>query len=236
MTLIYFPNEKDAQIKLSTVIPGYPTGFLLEMLSLPENRLDIKFLEAFISALNYVDNTIINLPEDKKHIGGFLITSSTGKFYCNGFNVTALSTQTEIVAPLLRTIVCKLLTFRVMTIAAMNGHAFGGGCVEIDLGMGLQIGTTTLIKQKVKDAGAVRRCTLMGHRYTADEAVKDGLVDYTADPENLLDAAVELGKQVSKKALNRGEALMKTKAEMYKDVIIYHHSEPLDKSRYQPKL
>lgn len=45
-----------------------------------------------------------------------------------------------------------------------------------------------------------RKMLLEAHRWTGKEALEDGIVDAVADPERMLDAALELARKVAPKA------------------------------------
>ncbi|OMH78686.1 hypothetical protein AX774_g4877 [Zancudomyces culisetae] len=129
MDPIFFPNEQNALIKVSVPNPQKPTCFLLEMRAFPENRFTANFLKAYHQALDYVEDIMKSLPEEKKNIGGSLTTASTGKFYCNGLDVPYALRDKEVV-PLLISLFSRLTVFRVPTVTAISGHAFGGGFVS----------------------------------------------------------------------------------------------------------
>ncbi|OMH78685.1 Enoyl-CoA delta isomerase 1, peroxisomal [Zancudomyces culisetae] len=129
MTSIYLPNEKEKLVKLYVPDKNKPTHFVMELVSLPENRFDMELIGAINNALDIVDTAILSLPDDKKNIGGSLITTSSGKFFSNGFNLQKAWKNVEEFYPAVQKLYARFLTFRVPTIAAINGHAFAGGCV-----------------------------------------------------------------------------------------------------------
>ena len=60
-----------------------------------------------------------------------LVTTGTGKFYSNGLDVEhmgglAPAEVGEYVTAVMR-LICRVLTFPMATVAAVNGHAFGAG-------------------------------------------------------------------------------------------------------------
>jgi enoyl-CoA hydratase/carnithine racemase len=63
----------------------------------------------------------------------------------------------------------------------------------VDLGMHFS-GMGILPRLKLHPQVA-RKVLLEGHRFTAKEAMTDGLVDAIAPPERMLDAALELAKK-----------------------------------------
>ncbi|XP_067652520.1 uncharacterized protein [Haliotis asinina] len=81
-----------------------------------ENRIDRTFVEAFNKALDAVE----------RNPGCWaLITTAEGKFYSNGLNLDFLKSKETAFGELCR----RLLTFPVVTVAAINGHAFAGGAL-----------------------------------------------------------------------------------------------------------
>ena len=54
---------------------------------------------------------------------------------------------------------------------------------------------------RLKFGGRVaRKMLLEAHRWTGEEALKDGIVDGIAEPDQMLDAAIELGRKIAPKA------------------------------------
>ena len=101
-----------------------------------------------------------------------LVTTGTGKFYSNGLDLEYMQSGEVEPAAYVETVLAimrRVLTFPAITIAAMNGHAFGAGaqialahdyrimrrdrgyfCMpEIDLGMPLHPGMTALIQARL---------------------------------------------------------------------------------------
>lgn len=100
----------------------------------------------------------------------------------------------------------------------MTGHTFGGGCPlalahdyrvmnssrgficmpPVDLGMHFD-GIGTLPRMKLHPQVA-RKMLLEGHRWTGTEALKDGVVDYIAEPGRMLDVALDVANKWAPKA------------------------------------
>lgn len=116
--------------------------------------------------------------------------------------------------PLLATIV----DFPLPTIALITGHTFGGAgpfalshdyrvmnskrgyfsMPPINLGLHFP-GIGTLPRMKLRPQVA-RRMLLEAHKWTGEEALKDGIVDEIAEPERMLDVALELARRWAPKA------------------------------------
>jgi len=103
------------------------------------------------------------------------------------------------------------------TVAAINGHAVGGGLgltlacdfrwaaaeaelwiPEVDLGVPLGVGTTTRLVRLVGPARA-KEVIMEGRRYTATEAQALGLVHRVVPAARLLDAVREYARQLAAK-------------------------------------
>ncbi|KAE8416400.1 ClpP/crotonase-like domain-containing protein [Aspergillus pseudocaelatus] len=162
--------------------------FMITMELGAENRLTAKFCQELIRAFN----TGLDLDEAEKNPH-----ATTEGFY-----------------PLLHTI----LDFPFPTIALLTGHTFGGGCPvafahdyrvmnsergfismpPVDLGMYFP-GVGVLPRLKLRPQIA-RKILLEGHRFTGEEALRDGLVDFIAQPDDMLAVASELAAKWAPKA------------------------------------
>ncbi|KAL9975119.1 hypothetical protein ACROYT_G012237 [Oculina patagonica] len=165
-----------------------------------ENRFNIEFLKEFNSALDEVERC--------KKVQ-FLITTGDGKFYSNGLDQAFLMTCTteEFLATLnlVNNTLIRLLTFPVLTVAALNGHAFAAGALlalvhdyrvmrtkrgwfclpEVKLGMRFGKGNLSLLRAKIKEPKALTDAVLIGHRFVAEEALSGGIVQKICDVEVL---------------------------------------------------
>jgi len=114
-------------------------------------------------------------------------------------------------------IVRDLLSFPGVTIAAINGYAFGGGCefalacdlrvaseravlgqTEIDLGIIPGWGGTQLLQRLVPDETA-RRLIFFGERLDASDAHEQGLVGEVIAHDELYDHVDEMAAELSEK-------------------------------------
>ncbi|OMH85049.1 Enoyl-CoA delta isomerase 1, peroxisomal [Zancudomyces culisetae] len=252
----YFPNEQNKLVKLYIPDKSAPTHFVLEFVSLPENRIDVEFLDAINSALDIVESAILTLSEEHKNVGGSVVTTSSGKFYSNGLNIEKAQANQKVFYPKLHGVYARLLTFRIPVIAAINGHAFAGGCMlacaqdyrimrqdrgficmnEVDLAMSLEPAMVSLVRSKLSDASNLRKCLLEGHRFTATEAVAVGLVDAAVSEKDVLPTALKQARLLGKKALNRGEAFRLIKSENHREAVISLLSDDMTAGGYVSKL
>ncbi|KAJ1672723.1 hypothetical protein EV182_006620 [Spiromyces aspiralis] len=157
--------------------------------------------------------------------------------------------------PVCYKLVVILLTFRLPTIAALNGHAFGGGCLlalahdfrvmcenqgyicmnEIELPVGLPAGFVATVKSKLNNPIALRNC-VYGHRFTAGEALKVSLIDNAALQDKVFPTAIDLAMKISSKAKQRGVVLHQIKAELYHETVKTLLTSELIPGTYLSKL
>ena len=161
-----------------------------------------------------------------------LVTTGAGKFYSNGLEIS------EITDPYLDrvvTLLARLLTLPVVTVAAVNGHAFGAGAMlllahdarvmradrgyvclpEVDLGMPFPPLMSALVRGKLPPASAQEAMTF-GLRYPGPAAQAAGFVGGTAAEHEVLPAALALAADRGGK--NR-DALGVIKTDLYADVL-----------------
>lgn len=167
-----------------------------------------------------------------------LVTTGSGKFYSNGLDLDYLQSgevdSAEYLGSVLA-IMSRILTFPAITVAAMNGHAFGAGaqvalahdyrvmrrdrgyfCMpEIDLGMSLHPGMTALIQARLPVQTA-HEVIATGTRYPGELALERRIVDRLEDEAAVVSSAVEWAAGLAAKA---SPVMTRLKAEMYPQVI-----------------
>ena len=153
-----------------------------------------------------------------------LVTTGTGKFYSNGLDLDWLlgeadeeSRKTYI--PQVLGLMARVLVFPTITVAAINGHAFGAGaqislghdyrvmrtgrgywCMpEIDMHSPLHPGMTAIIQARVSRQTA-HELVVTGTRYTAEAALAQQIVDYAVPEDEVLPRAVEIAAALASKA------------------------------------
>jgi len=169
-----------------------------------------------------------------------ITTSSTSRIYSTGFDLASLSKFTnknDIDNFILeyQRLIGRILCFPVPTIAAINGHAFAGGCMfamahdyrimrtgagficmnEVDLGFPLGPGTNAVVQVKL-DPPTHRDMILFGKRFTAEEALSRKIIDKAVSPDNLMTEAMKLGKEIAPKGEDK-ENFFALKHQMYKE-------------------
>jgi Delta3-Delta2-enoyl-CoA isomerase len=165
-----------------------------------------------------------------------LVTTGAGKFYSNGLDVAVLSGPdagtyvTRVVTLLART-----LALPVVTVAAVNGHAFGAGAMmvlahdlrvmredrgyfclpEVDLGLPFMPIMSSLVMTKLPPRTSQEAMTL-GPRYGGKQALEEGIAHAVATEDQLLAQALELaGRHGGKNRATLGAI----KADVYAGVL-----------------
>lgn len=153
-----------------------------------------------------------------------LVTTGTGKFYSNGLDLdwmlgTATEEEREEYIPSVLGLMARVLVFPTITVAALNGHAFGAGaqlslahdfrvmrtergywCMpEIDMKSPLHPGMTAIIEARVPRQTA-HELIVTGTRYTAEAALEKSIVDHAVPEEQVVAKACEIAAQYVSKA------------------------------------
>ena len=174
-----------------------------------------------------------------------MVTTGGGKFYCYGFDLTyiqSLGADGDAFLHHSRTLMARLMTFGLPTVAALNGHAFGAGAMlalvhdqrvsrrdrgwfcfpEIDLGLRLHPFMLAFVTARLGDAVALEALTA-GRRYDGDAAVAAGIATSSVDEAELVDAAIHL-------ATARGgkdrEMVAQMKRDLYAPVLAAFDASP----------
>ncbi|KAF7197177.1 Enoyl-CoA delta isomerase 3, partial [Pseudocercospora fuligena] len=200
-------NEKDLLLERHD-----GSVFVLTMRKAPENRINSQYAQKLISAYNTVRKI---LGEDAE---GAIITKGNDAKFCNPY------ANTEGFYPLLATIV----DFPYPTIALITGHTFGGAgpfalshdyrvmnskrgyhdasAIHIKffsmppVNLGLHFpGIGALPRLKLRPQIA-RKMLLEAHKWTGQQAYEDGIVDEIAEPEKMLDVALDLARKMAPRA------------------------------------
>lgn len=181
----------------------------------PENRFRPDNLIAWNAALDEVEAA--GNP-------AALVTTGTGKFYSNGLDLDWMLGQADeesrrTYIPSVLALMARVLTFPAITVAAINGHAFGAGaqlslghdyrvmrsergywCMpEIDMKAPLHPGMTAIIKARVSHQTA-HELIVTGTRYTADMALAKQIIDHAVAEHEVLSRSIEIAAALASKA------------------------------------
>jgi enoyl-CoA hydratase/carnithine racemase len=179
-----------------------------------DNTICLNWQEKILVALDEMENNY--------HKGTALVVIGKDKFFSNGVNIDVMKKYNESelkkFARTMLDIHRRLLLLPFPTVAAINGHAFAGGAFlalsldyrimredrgwisisEVDAGVPIPAPMMDILRTKLPPA-TLRDAVLTGKRYTASEAIVDGLVDSTATSEYLLAKATELAVSLASK-------------------------------------
>lgn len=185
--------------------------FVLRMQS-GENRFGPDFLDQVNAALDQVQAAEGPVA---------LVTTGEGKFYSNGMDLDWLATVPERAGEYLTAIyrmLGRVLSFPAITVAAVNGHAFGGGALlavahdfavmradrgfwcmpEADLGLPLTAEYTSLLRAKLSSR-AVQEALVTGRRHGGPDALAAGIVHQVASEDQVVAQAVKLAADLAGK-------------------------------------
>lgn len=169
-----------------------------------ENRFTPEFLETVHTLLDRV------LADG----AAGLVTTATGKFYTNGLDLDWLAAhadQTQWYVGQVQSLLARVLTLPVPSVAAINGHAFGAGAMlatahdfrvmrtdrgyfcfpEADIRIPFTPGMAALIQAKLTPQAAVASMTT-GRRFGGPDARAYGIVDAVATEDAVTADALEL--------------------------------------------
>ncbi|KAG5367188.1 Enoyl-CoA delta isomerase 1, peroxisomal [Yarrowia sp. B02] len=184
------PQKGQTERQQLLILSDKPDYYLLEFNNAPENRLTMDFIDAFVEALYYLLLKKGDAPKP-------LVTSSTTpKFYSNGLNWEQAKGTPEFFHRYLGRLQRALIEFPWPTIAHVNGHAFAGAFIvanhhdfkvmnpnkgwlcmnEIGFDASLQ-GPLMSVHSHQYGPRLARKIAMTGHRFTAAEALKEGLID-----------------------------------------------------------
>lgn len=195
-----------------------------------ENRLNPTTLGALLSALDEVEGVAAV---------GALVLTGEGKYFSLGLDLDWMVGAGEDGAKEslrgLQSLLARLLSYPVVTVAAVNGHAFAGGAIvasacdarvmrddrgywclsEIDLGLVFPPAIGALLVARLSPPVA-HEAMITGRRYTASQAVEARIVDEAASEDRVVARAVEIASSLAGKPR---ETVAGIKRQMYGDVL-----------------
>ena len=167
-----------------------------------------------------------------------LVTTATGKFYSNGLDlewVAAHPEQRREYRVAVQGLLARFLSLPVMTVTAIQGHAFGAGAMltlahdfrvmradrgfwclpEADIGMVFAPGMAALVQSRLTPQTA-HEAMLTARRYGGTDAAAAGLVGQAVAEDALRATAVEIASAQASKA---DGAIGGIKARIYETVL-----------------
>jgi Delta3-Delta2-enoyl-CoA isomerase len=177
-----------------------------------ENRFSLDWLDAINAALTQVEQTDGPIA---------LVTTGEGKFYSNGMDLDWLASAPARAGEYLRMIyrvLGRVLSLPAITVAAVNGHAFGGGaqlaiahdfaimradrgywCMpEADLGLALTPEYMSLLRAKLPGQ-TLHEAVVTGRRYGGPDALAAGIVHQVTSEDEVLPQSVKLAAELAGK-------------------------------------
>jgi enoyl-CoA hydratase/carnithine racemase len=158
----------------------------------------------------------INALLDEIEGGNFTatVTTAEGKIWCNGMDLPWLQGRLERGEEMLvasEILTARILTFPMPTVAAVQGHAFGAGVIlalahdmrimrldrgylctpEVKFGGVFTPGNTALLVSRLTPQTA-HRMVVLGHRFSAPEALEANVIDEVVAEDQVLERAVSL--------------------------------------------
>ena len=194
-----------------------------------ENRFSLDWLTDVNAALDRVEATEGPVA---------LVTTGDGKFYSNGMDLDWLATAPARAGEYLQMIyrvLGRVLSLPAVTVAAVNGHAFGGGaqfavahdfvimradrgywCMpEADLGLALTPEYMSLLRAKLTGQ-TLHEALITGRRYGGHDALAAGIVHQIASEDEVLPRAIKLAAELAGK---HRPTLAEHKRLLYSDAI-----------------
>jgi enoyl-CoA hydratase/carnithine racemase len=194
-----------------------------------ENRFTLDWLASVNSALDEVE---------KAEGPRALVTTASGKFYSNGLDLDWLFAHAEshhdYIASV-QALLARLLELPVVTVAAVQGHAFAAGAMftlahdfrvmradrgfwclpEADIKLPFSPGMSALIQARLAPQVA-HEAMVTGRRYGGHDALATRIVDRAVDEQAVRTTAIEMASAQAGKA---GETIATIKARMYATVL-----------------
>ncbi len=183
-----------------------------------ENRFNPEFLQQFLKTLDQIENDT--------GATTLLVYSGHEKIFSNGLDLDWLVPvlqrndlqSAKAFFYRLNQVFKRLITYPLVTVAAINGHAFAGGAIfccafdfrfmrsdrgyfclpEVDLGIPFLPGMNALLSSVIPPH-LLRLMQYTGVRLTGRQCAENNIVLQACPPDSLLDTAMEFARGVDKK-------------------------------------
>lgn len=200
-----------------------------------ENRWNTTFVRAFSEAIDEI--------EGSTGPAALVTASSNPKFFSNGLDLDWIQSKSpsaddpggdrKVFGAEFMTLMSRIITLSIPSVAAINGHAFGAGLMsalchdqrimredrgyacanEMQLGMVIPRPELALFRHKLP-ANVFFETVQLARRWAGPAALEAGLVQQTASVETLLDAARARAEELAPLGANR-KAFKAQKESMY---------------------
>jgi enoyl-CoA hydratase/carnithine racemase len=182
-----------------------------------ENRFNPDFLSALLAMLDHV--------ERESDASTLLVTSAHEKIFCNGIDLEWLlavqhakdTAAAKAFFYQLNAVFRRLLTYPLISVAAINGHAFAGGAIlaccfdfrlmrtdrgffclpEVDLGIPFLPGMNAILAKAIP-RHRLDEMQLTGRRLTAEDCLADHIVSRACTGTQLIAEAMEFCRPLAK--------------------------------------
>ncbi|CAO3608045.1 unnamed protein product [Cunninghamella blakesleeana] len=199
-----------------------------------DNCFDVEFCRSILAALQVIEDIFVTADNQLEMA---LVTVGDGKIYSNGLDLANAVTYQPFM-DLYLSVLKKLVSFCIPTIAALNGHAFAGGCMfamahdyrvmrsdrgficmnEVEFGAPLAPGMSAILEYKLSPV-VFRDMVLRAHRFPAKEALEKGIVDAIVPENEVLPSAKAFAAKLAPLAKSSGPAYKQLKDQMYVKII-----------------
>lgn len=186
-----------------------------------ENRWNTTFVRQFSAALDEV--------EASKGPAALVTTSASEKFFSNGLDLEWRVSEGEhrggdrdVFGGEFMSLMGRIITFPMPTLAAVNGHAFGAGFMtalchdvrfmrsdrgymcanEVELGMVIPNPELALFRHKIP-MNAFFETVQLARRWAGPDALAAGIVQKTESQESLLEASINRAAELARLGANR---------------------------------
>ena len=186
-----------------------------------ENRWNTTFVRAFSKALDEV--------ESSEGAASLVTTSSSAKFFSNGLDLEWRMSEGEhrggdrdAFGAEFMTLMGRIITLPVPSIAAINGHAFGAGFMcalchdirfmredrgfacanEVEIGMVIPNPELALFRHKLP-MNTFFETVQLARRWTGPDAVASGVAQQAYPQDSLLDNAISRAAELARLGANR---------------------------------